>query len=92
MALSDEEQQMLNLIAERMYQDDPKWATSLASETNSSIDRKRAGLAVLILLIGFLSLISAAPTQLLILGPIGFLIALTGGVMLYKYLPRPTRR
>lgn len=93
MALSDEEQRMLNLIAERMYQDDPKWATTLAHQpSGSSTDRRRAGLAVLTFLIGMAILVAAVPIGLLFLGPIGFLIALTGAVALYRYLPRRQRR
>lgn len=93
MALSDEEQRMLNLIAERMYQDDPKWATTLAHQTGSSnSDRKRAGLAALLFLVGMAILVLAVPVGLLFLGPIGFLIALTGAVALYRYLPRRHRR
>lgn len=86
MALSDEEQQMLNLIAERMYQEDPKLATSLASSNRSDLNKRRAALGVLLLLAGLAVLVASIPLQIIVVGPLGFLVALMGGVILYQAL------
>ena len=61
MALSDDEQRMLNLIAERMHQDDPKLATSLASSNRADLNRKKLTVAVLIFLFGIIVLVGAVP-------------------------------
>ena len=86
MALSDDEQRMLNLIAERMHQDDPKLATSLASSNRADLNRKKLTVAVLIFLFGIIVLVGAVPVGFLAIGPIGFLIALTGGVLIYRVM------
>lgn len=91
MALSEEEQQMLNMIAEKMYQDDPKLATSLATSDRRDLNRKRATIAVILVLIGLALLVSSIPLQALFLGPLGFLVTLTGSVLLYKALAQPPR-
>jgi len=90
-ALSEEEQQMLNMIAEKMYQDDPKLATSLATSDQRDLNRKRATVAVLVVLVGLALLISSIPLQMLFLGPLGFLITLVGSVILYKTLAQGPR-
>lgn len=92
MALSEDEQKMLNLIAERMYQDDPRLATTLATETYGKANRKKAGLGILVLLVGMALLMSAVVTQVVFLGPVGFLIALVGAVMAYQSIPALRRR
>jgi hypothetical protein len=87
MALSEDEQKMLNLIAESMYQDDPQLATTLATETPETFNRKKVGLAALVFLLGLVVLVSAVPVGLLIAGPVGFSIALAGGYFFYRNSP-----
>lgn len=92
MALSEDEQKMLNLIAERMYEDDPRLATSLATETYGTPNRKKAGLGILIFLVGMIVLVAAVATQIIFIGPVGFLVALGGAVMAYQAIPALRRR
>lgn len=84
MALSEDEQRTLNLIAQSMYQDDPRLAATLATERIDSTDRKKAGIAVLIFLAGIVLLVSSAPLGIVPLGPVGFLIALAGAYYFHR--------
>ena len=95
MALSEYEQRKLDDIERSLHSDDPGLGTALAIGT---IRGHRPGVAVMIFVIGFLSLIAGAITaeSLSVLGVVvsvlGFLMMVVGAGLFASGRPRPWRQ
>lgn len=85
MPLSEYEQRVLHQMEQQLRTDDPRLASSLASESRYSVRRLTIG--VLLVVLGLTLLVAGVATTLVWLGVLGFL-AMLGGVMLGISKPR----
>lgn len=85
MPLSEYEQRVLHQMEQQLRTDDPRLASSLASESRYSVRRLTIG--VLLVILGLTLLVAGVATTLVWLGVLGFL-AMLGGVMLGISKPR----
>ncbi|MEE6280254.1 DUF3040 domain-containing protein [Georgenia sunbinii] len=79
MPLSEYEQRVLHQMEQQLRTDDPRFASSLASESRYSVRRLTIG--TLLVALGLTLLVAGVATSLVWLGVLGF-VAMLGGVML----------
>jgi len=77
MPLSEHEQRLLEQMEKALYAEDPKFATSLRSNSTAA-NRSRAALGVLAVLGGLGVLLAGMAMPLAILGVVGFVVMLAG--------------
>lgn len=85
MPLSEYEQRVLHQMEQQLRTDDPRFASSLASESRYSVRRLTIG--VLLVALGLTLLVAGVASTLVWLGVLGF-IAMLGGVMMAISKPR----
>ena len=86
MPLSEHEQRLLEQMEKALYAEDPKFATSLRSTSTQRGSRGRAGLGVLLVLLGLGVVVAGVATSLVALGVAGFTAMLVGAAIAYAAL------
>ena len=86
MPLSEHEQRLLEQMEKALYAEDPKFATSLRSANTRRGSRGRAGLGVLLVLVGLGVVVAGVATSLVALGVAGFTAMLVGAAVAYAAL------
>jgi hypothetical protein len=74
--LSEHEQRLLDQIERALYQEDPKFASTVRSSDLRSHMRRRLRRAAIVFAIGFAVLFAGVPTQQFAIGVAGFVIML----------------
>ncbi|HEV8024905.1 MAG TPA: DUF3040 domain-containing protein [Candidatus Nanopelagicales bacterium] len=82
MPLSEHEQRLLEQMEKALYAEDPKFATSLRSNSTAA-NRSRAALGVLGILGGLGVLLAGMAMPMAIVGVVGFVVMLAGAVLVY---------
>ncbi len=78
MPLSDHEQRLLEQMERALYQEDPKFASSLRSGRSGGIDRTRVAVGVLGVVLGLLTVVVGVAVSVPIVGVIGFALMIAG--------------
>lgn len=86
MPLSEHEQRLLEQMEKALYAEDPKFATSLRSTSTQRGSRGRAGLGVLLVLVGLGVVVAGVATSMVALGVAGFTAMLVGAAIAYAAL------
>lgn len=79
MPLSDREQQVLEQMERALYEEDPRFATTLRGGTQGYARRRRYGLAAAITIVGLAVVVAGVMLENVPLGVIGFLVMVAGG-------------
>ena len=87
MPLSEHERRLLAQMEEALAADDPRLVSAMSG--TSGLSRNRLGLGVALLIAGLATLFGGLIAQLTIVGLGGFLIALTGSVLIYRAVTTP---
>jgi len=87
MPLSEHERRLLAQMEEALAVDDPRLVSAMSG--SSGVSRNRLGLGVALLLAGLATLFGGLIAQITIIGLGGFLIALTGSVLIYRAVTTP---
>ena len=87
MPLSEHERRLLAQMEEALAADDPRLVSAMSG--TSGISRNRLGLGVALLIAGLATLFGGLIAQITIVGLGGFLIALTGSVLIYRAITSP---
>jgi hypothetical protein len=87
MPLSEHEKRLLAQMEEALAADDPRLVSALTG--SSSISRNRVLLAIALLLGGIATLFAGLVAQITAIGLGGFLVALTGSVLLFRAFALP---
>ena len=88
MPLSEHERRLLAQMEEALAVDDPRLVSAMSG--TSGVSRNRLGLGVALLLAGLATLFGGLIAQITIVGLGGFLIALTGSVLIYRAVTTPS--
>lgn len=86
MPLSDREQQVLEQMERALYEEDPRFATTLRGGAEGYARRRRYGLAAAIVIVGLAVVVAGVMLENVPLGVIGFLVMVAGGA--YAAAPR----
>lgn len=78
MPLSDHEQRLLEQMERALYQEDPKFASSLRNVRGGSVDRKRIAFGVLGVVVGLVVVVVGVAISLPVVGVLGFVLMLAG--------------
>lgn len=87
MPLSEHERRLLAQMEEALAVDDPRLVSAMSG--TSGVSRNRLGLGVALLIAGLATLFGGLIAQITIIGLGGFLIALTGSVLIYRAVTTP---
>jgi hypothetical protein len=87
MPLSEHERRLLAQMEEALAVDDPRLVSAMSGSTG--VSRNRLGLGVALLIAGLATLFGGLIAQITIIGLGGFLIALTGSVLIYRAVTTP---
>ena len=87
MPLSEHERRLLAEMEEALAVDDPRLVSAMSG--SSGVSRNRLGLGVSLLIAGLATLFGGLIAQLTIVGLGGFLIALTGSILIYRAVTAP---
>jgi hypothetical protein len=87
MPLSEHERRLLAQMEEALAADDPRLVSAMSG--SSGVSRNRLGLGVALLIAGLATLFGGLIAQVTIVGLGGFLIALTGSVLIYRAITSP---
>ena len=87
MPLSEHERRLLAQMEEALAADDPRLVSAMSG--TSAVSRNRLGLGVALLIAGLATLFGGLIAQITIVGLGGFLIALTGSVLIYRAVTTP---
>ena len=87
MPLSEHERRLLAQMEEALAADDPRLVSAMSG--SSGVSRNRLGLGVALLLAGLATIFGGLIAQITIVGLGGFLIALTGSVLIYRAVTTP---
>jgi len=87
MPLSEHERRLLAQMEEALAVDDPRLVSAMSG--TSGVSRNRLGLGVALLIAGLATLFGGLIAQITIVGLGGFLIALTGSVLIYRAVTTP---
>ena len=87
MPLSEHERRLLAQMEEALAVDDPRLVSAMSG--SSGVSRNRLGLGVALLIAGLATLFGGLIAQITIIGLGGFLIALTGSVLIYRAVTTP---
>jgi len=88
MPLSEHERRLLAQMEEALAADDPRLVSAMSG--TSGVSRNRLGLGVALLIAGLATLFGGLIAQITIVGLGGFLIALTGSVLIYRAVTTPS--
>ena len=88
MPLSEHERRLLAQMEEALAVDDPRLVSAMSG--SSGVSRNRLGLGVALLIAGLATLFGGLIAQVTIIGLGGFLIALTGSVLIYRAVTTPS--
>jgi hypothetical protein len=94
MPLSEHERRLLAQMEEALAADDPRLVSAMSG--SSGVSRNRLGLGVALLIAGLATLFgglitfAGQITQATVVGLVGFLIALTGSVLIYRAVTNPS--
>ena len=89
MALSEHEQRLLEQMERALYAEDPKFATSLRSNSMARGSRGKAALGVLVVFAGIAVLITGMAMQSTPVGIAGFAVMLVGAFLTYAAFKTP---
>ena len=91
MALSDREQKLLEQMEKALYAEDPKFASSLRRSglTIAPGERRHVILGLLSLVAGLALVFGSVVSKMVIVGIPGFLLVLTGFVLISRGLQEP---
>lgn len=78
MPLSDHEQRLLEQMERALYEDDPKFASSLRSGSGASLNRTRIAIGSLGVVAGLVVVVVGVATSLPIVGVVGFAAMVAG--------------
>ena len=78
MPLSDHEQRLLEQMERALYQEDPKFASSLRSGRSGGIDRRKIALGVVGVVLGLITVVAGVAVSQPIVGIVGFVIMIAG--------------
>ena len=78
MPLSDHEQRLLEQMERALYQEDPKFASSLRSGRSGGIDRKKIAIGVFGAALGLIVVVAGVALSQTIVGVLGFVIMIAG--------------
>lgn len=87
MSLSEHERRLLAQMEEALAVDDPRLVSAMSS--SSGVSRNRLGLGVALVIAGLATLFGGLIAQITIVGLGGFLIALTGSILIYRAVTTP---
>ena len=87
MPLSEHERRLLAQMEEALAADDPRLVSAMSG--SSGVSRNRLGLGVALLIAGLATLFGGLIAQITIVGLGGFLIALTGSILMYRAITSP---
>jgi hypothetical protein len=87
MPLSEHERRLLAQMEEALAADDPRLVSAMSG--SSGVSRNRLGLGAALLIAGLATLFGGLIAQVTIVGLGGFLIALTGSVLIYRAVTTP---
>ena len=87
MPLSEHERRLLAQMEEALAADDPRLVSAMSG--SSGVSRNRLGIGVALLIAGLATLFGGLIAQITIVGLGGFLIALTGSVLIYRAVTTP---
>ena len=87
MPLSEHERRLLAQMEEALAADDPRLVSAMSG--TPGVSRNRLGLGVALLIAGLATLFGGLIAQITIVGLGGFLIALTGSVLIYRAVTTP---
>ena len=87
MPLSEHERRLLAQMEEALAADDPRLVSAMSG--SSGVSRNRLGLGVALVIAGLAILFGGLIAQITIIGLGGFLIALTGSVLIYRAVTTP---
>lgn len=87
MPLSEHEKRLLAQMEEALAADDPRLVSTLTG--SSKVSRNRVLMAIALLLGGIATLFAGLVAQITAIGLIGFLVALTGVVLLLRAFTAP---
>jgi hypothetical protein len=87
MPLSEHERRLLAEMEEALAVDDPRLVSAMSG--SSGVSRNRLGLGVALLIAGLATLFGGLIAQITIIGLGGFLIALTGSILIYRAVTAP---
>jgi len=87
MPLSEHERRLLAQMEEALAVDDPRLVSAMSG--SAGVSRNRLGLGVALLIAGLATLFGGLIAQITIIGLGGFLIALTGSVLIYRAVTTP---
>ena len=88
MPLSEHERRLLAQMEEALAADDPRLVSAMSG--SSGVSRNRLGLGVALLIAGLATLLGGLIVQITIIGLGGFLIALTGSILMYRAITSPS--
>ena len=88
MPLSEHERRLLAQMEEALAADDPRLVSAMSG--SSGVSRNRLGLGVALLIAGLATLFGGLIAQITIVGLGGFLIALTGSILMYRAITSPS--
>lgn len=78
MPLSDHEQRLLEQMERALYQEDPKFASSLRSGGSGSLDRKRIAVGSLGVVVGLVVVVTGVAISQPAIGVLGFAMMVAG--------------
>ena len=87
MPLSEHERRLLAQMEEALAVDDPRLVSAMSG--SSGVSRNRLGVGVALVIAGLATLFGGLIAQITIIGLGGFLIALTGSVLVYRAVTAP---
>jgi hypothetical protein len=89
MPLSEHEQRLLEQMERALYQEDPKFASSLRDGGPRRGNRKHIVLGVVLVLAGLGALIGGVATTIVAIGILGFVLMLAGAYLVIRALRAP---
>lgn len=90
MPLSDREQRLLDQMERALYDEDPKFATTLRKSTARAFNGRQLFLAVLLFAAGMAAMLGGVATAAVVLGVFGFIVMLAA-VMVGMSALRPPK-
>ncbi len=79
MPLSDHEQRLLEQMERALYQEDPKFASSLRSGRSGGIDRRKIAVGVAGVVFGLITVVAGVAVSQPLVGVLGFVLMIAGG-------------
>lgn len=87
MPLSEHERRLLAQMEEALAADDPRLVSAMTG--SSTVSRNRIVLGIALVLLGIVTIFGGLIAQITLIGLAGFLIALTGSVLIYRAVSVP---